>query len=84
MHQIIAKGHGIFVCCPAVVSALYYALPAAFLIEKAGGASSTGNGSSILDYRLLTPKDRLQIALGSASDVALFDQYVGSLRGEPE
>jgi len=81
VNQIIAKGTGVFTSAPASISALFYALPAAFLIEKAGGASSTGAGGSVLDHRISTPSENLQLALGSANDVRLFDEYVGETTG---
>ena len=72
-NQIVAKGTGCWACTPKLVSALFCALPAAFIIEKAGGASSTGDGRSVLDHRVFTPSEKLQLALGSANDVKLFD-----------
>ena len=83
-NQIVAKGTGCWACTPKLVSALFCALPAAFIIEKAGGASSTGDGRSVLDHRVFTPSEKLQLALGSANDVKLFDEYVGPIVDEKE
>ena len=55
---------------------LYEALPLAFLMEKAGGASSDG-AVSILDLTVRTTDDRTQVALGSAGEVRRFDEMVG-------
>ena len=57
-------------------AAWHEALPLAFLMEKAGGASSDG-AVSILDLTVRTTDDRTQVALGSAGEVRRFDEMVG-------
>ncbi|KAL3923867.1 MAG: hypothetical protein SGPRY_004090 [Prymnesium sp.] len=56
--------------------ALYEAIPMAFLIEKAGGASSDGE-QSVLEFTVREPDDRTQVALGSPGEVARFIEMVG-------
>lgn len=79
--QLLVKGHGIFVnpASPGQrprLRTLYEAAPMAFLIEKGGGVSSDGE-RSLLDVEVLAPDDRTQVALGSAGEVARFDEMVG-------
>ncbi|KAL1507359.1 hypothetical protein AB1Y20_008205 [Prymnesium parvum] len=81
--QLLVKGYGIFVSPSSPdrrpsLRTLYEALPMAFLIEKAGGASSDGR-SSLLEIMVTSPDDRTQVALGSADEVARFEEMVGPL-----
>ena len=55
---------------------LYEAIPMAFLIEKAGGCSSDGT-RSLLDIEVRESDARTQVALGSAGEVARFEDMVG-------
>ena len=48
----------------------------AFLIEKAGGCSSDGT-RSLLDIEVRESDARTQVALGSAGEVARFEEMVG-------
>ena len=48
----------------------------AFLVEKAGGASSDGS-RSLLDIEVTQPDERTQVALGSRGEVTRFDEMVG-------
>jgi len=79
--QLLVKGCGVFVN-PATPGSrprlrlLYEAIPMAFLMEKAGGASSDGE-ASLLDVTVRDPDDRTQVALGSVGEVARFDEMVG-------
>lgn len=52
----------------------------AFLIEKAGGASSDGAGS-LLDIKVTEVDMRTQVALGSEDEVRRFDETVGPVGG---
>lgn len=54
---------------------LYEANPFAFLFEAAGGAASTGHGR-ILDVQPTALHERVSLALGSKTEVAMFDAYV--------
>ena len=81
--QLLVKGGGVFVnpASPgsrARLRLLYEAIPMAFLIEKAGGASSNGE-SSLLDLIVTDADDRTQVALGSPGEVARFDEMVGPM-----
>jgi len=80
--QLVIKGRGIFANpdggapAPARIRLLYEAAPAAFVIEKAGGASTDG-ASSLLDVVVQDTDQRTQVALGSKLEVARFDATVG-------
>ena len=79
--QLIVKGRGIFTSVPCAderprLRLLYEAIPMAFLLEKAGGASSDGE-TSLLDIPVLDPDARTQVALGSAAEVRRFEEMVG-------
>lgn len=81
VNQILVKGKGVF-CNPASPSAkaklrvLYEVLPIGYVIEKAGGKSSNGEGS-VLDIKITSCEDRSQVCYGSADEVARFEEYVG-------
>ena len=74
VYQILIKGQGIF-CNVASKShkaklrGYYEVASLGFLIHKAGGASVTNGGISLLDYQLNTYDDRLPFAVGSKNDV---------------
>jgi sedoheptulose-bisphosphatase len=80
--QLVVKGVGIFTnadggdSAPARLRLLYEAAPAAFIVEKAGGASSDGE-RSILDVLIADTDQRTQVAVGSKAEVARFDRIVG-------
>ena len=81
----MVKGRGIFVSAAAAgrrppLRLLYEALPLAFLMEKAGGASSDGAGS-LLDIKVTEVDMRTQVALGSEDEVRRFDETVGPVGG---
>ncbi|KAJ1616079.1 fructose-1,6-bisphosphatase class 1/Sedoheputulose-1,7-bisphosphatase, partial [Pavlovales sp. CCMP2436] len=80
--QLVVKGTGIFTnadggdSAPARLHLLYEAAPAAFIMEKAGGASSDGE-RSILDVPISDTDQRTQVAVGSKDEVARFERLVG-------
>lgn len=82
VNQIMVKGKGVFVN-PASPSAkaklrlLYEVAPIGYIIEKAGGKSSNGNGS-VLDLIVKETEDRTQVAYGSAMEVERFEEMVGT------
>lgn len=81
VNQILKKGFGIFVHVsspenPAILHMLHEAIPAAYLVEKAGGASSQGE-NSLLDVKVSSPSLRMQIALGSKEEVNRFETLIG-------
>lgn len=82
VNQILVKGKGVF-CNPASPAAkaklrvLYEVLPIGYVIEKAGGKSSNGDGS-VLDMVIQSTEDRSQVCYGSAGEVERFEQLVGS------
>jgi len=79
--QLLVKGKGVFASCAEAnerpkLRLLYEAIPMAFLIEKAGGASSDGE-RSLLDIPVREWDARTQVVLGSAAEVERFEQIVG-------
>lgn len=79
--QLIVKGRGIFTSVPEAgerprLRLCYEAAPMAFLVEKAGGASSDG-ARSLLDIPISSPLDRTQVALGSRGEIERFEEMVG-------
>lgn len=80
--QLIIKGLGIFAAADgghesrARLRLLYEVAPAAYVIEKAGGASSDG-AQSILDLTVRHTDQRVQAAMGSAGEVSRFESLVG-------
>ena len=80
VNQILVKGKGIFVYpgSPLKLRLLYEVAPLAFLMEKAGGASSDGEGS-LLDRRIVKTEDRCQVALGSRGEVERFEKMMGGI-----
>ena len=56
---------------------LYEANPMSFIVEQAGGASSTGH-ERILDIRPTTLHQRVPVILGSKSEVAVINTYHAS------
>ena len=80
--QLLVKRKGVFTSAPAEgerpsLLLLHEAIPMAFLVEKAGGASSDGSGTSLLDVPVREPDARTQVALGSPAEVRRFDDEVG-------
>jgi fructose-1,6-bisphosphatase I len=53
---------------------LYECHPLAFVVEQAGGRASTGTGR-VLDVVPATLHERMPLAIGSRSEVELFDTY---------
>ena len=80
VNQILVKGKGIFVYpgSPPKLRLLYEVAPLAFLMEKAGGASSDGQGS-VLDRRIIKTDDCCQVALGSRVEVERFEKMMGGI-----
>lgn len=87
--QLVVKGRGIFLnpdggaAAPARIRLLYEAAPAAFIVEKAGGASSDGE-RSLLDIVIEDTDQRTQVAVGSKLEVARFDSTVGPVKRSAE
>ena len=80
-NNILIKGQGIFTNpsspdAPAKLRLLYEVGPIAYLLEKAGGASSDGR-QSILDIVCTHTEQRTQVAIGSKGEVQRFDNVVG-------
>jgi sedoheptulose-bisphosphatase len=78
--QLLVKGKGVFAspvsaAAPAKLRLLYEALPMAFLVEKAGGASTDGGPGSILDRVVLACDERTPVCVGSADEVARFAKH---------
>ncbi|GIL86148.1 hypothetical protein Vretimale_13829 [Volvox reticuliferus] len=70
VHHILAKGSGVFCnpcseAAPAKLRLLFECAPLAFIVEAAGGSSTTGQ-CSVLDVLVRTPNDRSKICLGSS------------------
>lgn len=82
VNQILVKGKGVF-CNPASPKAqaklrvLYEVLPIGYVIEKAGGKSSNGEGS-VLDIVIGSTEDKSQVCYGSAGEVTRFEDFVGA------
>jgi sedoheptulose-bisphosphatase len=77
--QLLVKGVGVYTspvsdAAPAKLRLLYEALPMAFLVECAGGASSDGRGS-LLERTVLSCHERTPVCLGSADEVARFAKH---------
>ncbi|KAK4532220.1 hypothetical protein CCYA_CCYA11G3077 [Cyanidiococcus yangmingshanensis] len=80
-NQILIKGKGVFAnpgspSAPAKLRVLYEVAPIAYLIERAGGASSDGERSA-LDIPIPSTDIRSQICYGSKGEVARFNEMVG-------
>lgn len=78
--QLLVKGKGVFASpvspsAPAKLRLLYEALPMAFLVEKAGGASTDGSLDSMLQCVVFGCDDRTPICVGSAEDVRRFREH---------
>merc|ERR1711937_1801 len=81
VNQIMVKGKGVFVnaaskAAKAKLRLLYEVAPIGYVIEKAGGKSSDGEGS-VLNIPVVGTEDRSQVAYGSAGEVARFEELVG-------
>lgn len=73
-YQILLKGQGLYskydsVTHPSNLRLLYEILPMAFLIEKAGGKSDDGSGSSVLELKIKGYEQRGSLLAGSAFEV---------------
>ena len=81
VNQILVKGYGCFAHAasekhPPTLRALYESVPLSFIVEKAGGRSSNGEGS-VLDHTITTTSDRIQMVCGSDVEVERFECVVG-------
>jgi sedoheptulose-bisphosphatase len=81
VNQLLVKGKGIFVnpaspSIPPKLRLLYEVVPLAYIVEKAAGRSSNGE-ESLLNVEIRHTEMTSQVALGSAEEVARFEQYVG-------
>jgi len=59
---------------------VYECAPLAFVVEQAGGCASTGE-QRILDLQPESIHQQVPFAIGSAADVALYEQFLGSAAG---
>ncbi len=59
---------------------LYECHPMAFVVEQAGGRASTGNGA-VLDVVPESLHARIPLAIGSRTEVELFDRYASGRAG---
>jgi len=85
LHRILLEG-GIY-CYPAdqdhpegKLRLLYEAAPLGFLVEAAGGRASSGRGR-ILDVPRRSLHQTTPLALGSAEDVATYEQFLAEAAG---
>uniref|UniRef100_A0A7S3YR17 fructose-bisphosphatase n=1 Tax=Lotharella globosa TaxID=91324 RepID=A0A7S3YR17_9EUKA len=81
VNQLLIRGKGIFVNATsnkhkAKLRLLYEVAPIAYIVEKAGGKSSTGTMSA-LDQNITGCDIRTQVAYGSKKEVARFEKLVG-------
>ena len=58
---------------------LYECAPLAFVVEQAGGCASSG-AARILDIQADTMHQRMPLVIGSAQDVALYEQFLANGR----
>ncbi|KAG2494223.1 hypothetical protein HYH03_007579 [Edaphochlamys debaryana] len=70
VHHILAKGSGVFCnpcssTAPAKLRLVFECAPLSFVLEAAGGSSTTGQ-HSVLDEPIRTTNDRSKICLGSS------------------
>jgi len=82
VNQILIQGKGIFLypessSYKSKLRMLYELAPIAYLIEKAGGASSNGQ-QSILDLEIKHTNDVSQVAIGSKSEIERFNKIMNS------
>lgn len=85
--QLIIYGCGVFASphgtdvegTRARLSILYEGAPAAFVMERAGGASSNGE-TSILDVVIECPMQRSPICLGSPAEVEMYKAAMAGVR----
>lgn len=81
VNQIMVKGKGVF-CNVASkntkskLRVLYEVAPIGFIMEKAGGLTSDGEGS-VLDILIENTEQVSQVAFGSKLEVERFNEYVG-------
>lgn len=84
INTLLVEGKGVLVDVPSadadspILKALHEVAPIAFIVEKAGGASSDGE-CSLLDLEILSIDQVSQAAFGSHGEVARFEQLVGPL-----
>lgn len=81
VNQILVKGKGIFcnVASPNTKSklrVLYEVAPIGYIVEKAGGKSSDGEGS-VLNIEITDTEQTSQVAYGSEKEVERFEKLVG-------
>jgi sedoheptulose-bisphosphatase len=86
VHHIVAKGGGVFcnprsASAPAKLRCLYEVLPLAFVVEAAGGGSTTDGENSALDVVLRGHDDRSTVCLGSIEEVQRSRMAMGAGSG---
>ena len=80
IHQILVKGKGIFSypgseSCPPKLRLIYECAPLAYVVEKAGGASSNLEGS-LLDEKVEDLNQRTVICVGSKNEVDRCEKFL--------
>jgi len=80
IHQILVKGKGIFSypgseSCPAKLRLIYECAPLAYVVEKAGGASSDLE-KSVLDIKVSDYDQRTVVCVGSKEEVDRFNKFL--------
>jgi sedoheptulose-bisphosphatase len=84
VNQLMVKGKGVFVNVASQntkskLRMLYEVVPLAYLIEKAGGKSSAGDGS-VLNIIITDMEQTTQVAFGSRNEVERFEELVGKTK----
>jgi sedoheptulose-bisphosphatase len=82
VYQIFIKGHGVFAnpateVSPPKLRLLYECAPMARLMELAGGRSTSGSGS-VLDVQVEGYNQKIQMCLGSVTEVERFEKFTNS------
>jgi sedoheptulose-bisphosphatase len=80
IHQILVKGKGVFSypgseSCPPKLRLIYECAPLAYVVEKAGGASSNLEGS-LLDEKVEDLNQRTVICVGSKNEVDRCEKFL--------
>jgi len=60
---------------------LYEVAPMAFIMDQAGGASTTGT-QNVLDIQATSLHDRVPIVMGSTQDVATYEKFCANANPE--
>eukprot|EP01134_Creolimax_fragrantissima_P007555 CFRG7555T1 len=81
VNQLLVKRKGVFTnphskSSPSKLRCLFETLPVAYIVEKSGGSSSDGE-RSILDVKVTSMDQRMQVAYGSKKEIDRFEEIVG-------